>query len=344
MQQIMTNPSIQRSLIQKSIINSELDNYLKLIIGDKSNSFLIFKNMEYHFSFYDANYGFIRSIVGFVDELYDDQIKVKYISEDKHSREDRKNPPCECLLTPDESISRKYNEPIVYFIPICNITEVKYTINNKPDTRPEEDVRVMLLGISATMVKAIVIRMEFFDDSIEDAIKYVDLEANGIYDITYESNDGAIYESRVKVIRIEEDGHNNDCKPGKGYVREHVGTHNSIYTSSANSKNDFMNNPPMKKVKIIVDTSETFTGRYEVIMLDTIRDCILVEAPDNAGPSLPPPINPDDHHNNKCNSYIYTYENKYKAVVNGDKVCISVKGEDTNMSLNELIKFYLGVD
>lgn len=393
MQQIWTNPSVERSFIQLSVTDATLVDYMKLNVKNGNSSpkdISIFQGFEYFFSFYDANYGTIRSIKALVTDVYSDQIKVKYKPSKendkidcnickKRDRCDAKRgrkvpqspmPTCNCILNPP--LNTNYDEPIVYFIPVANLIDVKYIgTQNDDDKNKREDVHVMLLGISATMVKAIILRLEFFDDAINDAVKYVEMKAGNIYDIAYEDKDGTVYESRAKVIRIEEDPHGCECcKPGKGYVRENVGGNNIIYTSCCHHKDDFMQEPPVPLVKIIVDTSEDFEGRYETILLHTIRDCTLVsdesgDVPDE--PTIPdccanciyktddcemstcghciPPKPPKDCGCVDEPEYTYNYEkNTMKAVIKGEKVDLFVQGQKTEITLDSLVKFYLGLD
>ena len=130
---------------------------------------------------------------------------------------------------------------------------------------------------------------------------------------------------------------------------------------------------PVRKIKITVDTSETFEGRYETIMLDSIKDCRLVAKPDGSEPDwsqipdkshcencqyktddcdpcdcihcMPiPPAKPRPEPGCGGGTYEYTYDNKYKATVSGEKVQIYAKGETIDLDLDSLIKFYLGVN
>lgn len=296
---IWSNPSLQRSLIQPVVVKRELKDYLKLSLGGINNKeILIFTDMEYKVSFYDATYGVMKIVTGLVTNVYEDQIKIKCIDSGKDmvdcnkcrnkntcekAQKNHNLPPmpiCNCILNPSDT--SKYNDPVVYFIPLANIIDVAYIQNNVPDEpkKPKKGVKVMILGISATIVKAIVIQLEIFDDNSEEAVKYVELQKGGIYDIAYDLK-GTIYESRIKVINIEEcdNRHHDSCHDN--IVRENIGMHNSIYMDSYHhhDKTDFMKEPPVRKVKITVDTSETFDGNLEIIMLDSIRDCTLVQAP-----------------------------------------------------------------
>ena len=402
MQNIYTNPSIQRSFIQARVVKTELLNYLKISITDSLNTstkeILVFPNAEYQFTFFDASLGTKRTLTGLVTTVYEDQIRIKYVNIDTGKDtvdcsccgvKDCKNrsnnvemsptPLCNCILNPSNTNIQKYDEPKIYFIPIQNILDARYirNSNDNPDTENnrEGDIRIMLLGISATMVRSLIIRLDFIDDQIDEAVRYVDLKANGIYDLAYETNDGTIYESRVRVVKIEEVDDMHPCTPSTGFVREHVGCHSATYTACDHccTKDDFIMGAPVKKVRIIVDTSEDFSGRYEAIMLHTIRDCKPVEVPsdddfimpdysvckncchktpechpDNCSHCVPPPKPPKperpgcDCGPNKV--YEYAYDNKYKVLVDGDKVKLDIRGSKKELPLEEIIKFYLGVD
>lgn len=389
MQQIWTNPSLERSFIQTAISKSELLEYLKLetTSNGQTKTIMIFPGMEYNFIFFDATTGDLRSLTGLVTTVYPDQIRIKYTNKpsaidcnscknpcekkNKISKAEPPMPTCNCVLNPPST--EKYDDPKIYFIPLANLVSVSYVkSNDQPENDKKGDTYVMLLGISATMVKAIIVRLEFFDDNIDEAVKLVEMAAGGIYDIAYEAKDGTIYESRVKVIKIEEDRDHYICKPGKGFVRENVGGDNIIYTSCCHDKHDkddYMKEPPVPIVKIIVDTSEDFHGQFDTILLHTIRDCTLVQAPDGEGyiPEKPecccdnceyktescepetcchyiPPKKPDCSCECGNEVYTYTYDNKMKAIINGENVSLYIRGEKTDVSLESLVKYYLGVD
>ena len=297
---IWSNPSQQRSLVQPIVAKSEIKEYLNLSLqGTNTKEIMIFPGMEYQISFYDAKYGVRKILTGLVMNVYEDQIKLKVVEQktvvncDSCDKKDSCNkqkqnsapmPTCNCILNPPDT--SKYNDPEIYFIPIANIMDVLYIQGNNPDKKPEEKrkggTKVMILGISATIVRAIIIRLEIFDDNFDEAVKYVDLEVGGIYDLAYEAHK-TIYESRVRVVGIRElEDHpvpHHDRNPH--IVRENVGMNNEVYYDDYNKhdKTDFMKEPPVRKVEITVDTSETFDGNLEIIMLDQIRDCTLIQAP-----------------------------------------------------------------
>ena len=388
MQRVWTNPSLQRSVITPKYIQSHLSEILRIKMTDtdfSTKEVIVFPDMEYNIVFHDATYGTIKSIKGLVTNVYDDQIKVKYIknqdpictkchSNDKKKKSNKNQPPmptCNCVLNPAD-IS-KYNGPEIFFIPVANILNIEYIVSKdekEKNKNKDNGVKVMLLGISATFVKSIIVRLEFFDDAIENAVKYVDLQKDGIYDIAYESKDGTVYESRAKVVSIEEvrDDH---CKQKNTIVHENVGFDNSVYFDCScsyhtHTKEDFMKEPPVKRVKIVVDTSESFTGRFEYIMLDSIRDCTLVQDPncncidqakidyvcrnckdksDSCDPATCEIFNKDNGCGNCANphKFEYYYDGKFKATVDGENVSLYGNGKETKLDIDTLIKYYLGI-
>lgn len=344
---------------------SEFEQYLKLTLSNKE--ILVFPNMEYQFVFYDAKYGTRRTVTGLVTKVYEDQIKIKVLDIKKDAVDcseckNRNNcskyqeiqtikqntapmPTCNCVLNPPD-IS-KYDGPTTYFIPVANIMSINYVKFNPEIPKPKGGTKVMLLGISATMVKAIIIHLEFFDDSIDNAVKYVDIQKDGIYNIAYEAKNGTIFEVYGKVHAINEVG-GPPPRP-HGPVRENVGFNNSVYIDGCDcnehTKDDFMKEPPVKRVEIIIDASDDFSGSYERIMLDSIRDCTLVQAPEGVGNSSGM-INPEDRccdHCDKNKAKEYNYNNDTKVIVNGDKVDIFIKGQKTETDIDELIKYYLAI-
>lgn len=392
MQNIWTNPSLERSLEKRIISDTKLLNYLNISISDFSNNkreVLVFVNREYNITFYNPIYGTKQSVKGLVQNIWEDKIKIKCLKYKKPIRnEDRmkNNNTCNCIYSENVNIE-KYDDYEIYFIPIQNIMDIKY-VNNSPNgnTNKKERVKIMILGISATTLKAIIVRLSFFDDNFDEAVKYVDLKVGNIYDISYECpHRQTIYETRAKVVKIEEceDDTINCCNnKHNSFVREQVGFDNSVYVDGDQSynccdKDDFIESKPVRKIKITIDTSETFEGRYEELMLDSIRDCSLVESFDDDDSDEKPseddkpdtkpdaicckcahktsncnPCNckyhkPSEDDDNTCTDtkYIYSYDNKYNVEVTGENVKIlSKEGTTSDINLNDLIKFYLGIE
>ena len=283
MNDIWTNPSIARNQIIPIGIKSSIVECLNLSDTDNKTELTIFPGTEYKFTYFDSDTGKISTITGMVEKVYPELIKVKYLAQFKQDAgtkkcNNRNNTKC------TDNLNFKYSSPTMIFIPISNIISVS-SVCNKYKNSNKEGLYIMLLGVCATIVTAIIVRLAFIDDNQEEAIKYVNLEAGKIYDITYESCDGRIYENRVKVVSIEDKRYETGCTApcANGYVREsnmveHTGFNNAVYITDTKNKDDFMCGKPIKngRIKIIVDTSEYFTGTYESIALEAIRDCTCV--------------------------------------------------------------------
>ena len=370
---LWTNPSQERSTSLINNVTSEISNYIRIKIsslvdlGCASREVLVFPGMEYIIKYHDTKLGIIKNLTGLVEAVYGESegvepcILFKYREDSKFCTEDCKLcnrtcsrkinsksiPICNCVLNPPKS--DKYTNPVVEHIPVRNILDIKY---NRENMSPMEEVkrkggtRVMILGISATTIQAIVIHLEFFDDCLENAVKYVDLKVGNIYDVTYFSKrDKTIYEIRGKLESIQEFT-DEPAKNGKGFVRETVGCCNGIISSKINKK-DFMEAPPVKRVKLIFDTSENFCGEYNTILLDDIRDCSLITGDDvsNIGNNSTDDIEVNNqcscrHYDDNTKSYIF---DNYKVLIDGDKVTIDGNGDKLNIDMSELIKFYLGI-
>ena len=292
MNQIWTNPSSIRSHVLTTGIKSSLIECLKLTrlnpCNKNENELIIIPNFEYKFTYFDDKTGDVRTAIGLVEKVYSDQIKIKQLQSEQSDRDeiDHRNHDhfrSECSKNENcitNSNNTKYAGPTTLFIPIANITSASCICNttNKKDNK--EGLYIMLMGISATVVTAVIVRLAFFDDNRDEAIKYVDLEVGGIYDIAYEGNDGRIYENRAKVMQIEDNRNHFHARPRRDYVREtrkeHVGFNNAIYIDNCKHKDEFMAGIPVRDIEIIVDTSESFTGCYESISLSAIRDVTLI--------------------------------------------------------------------
>ena len=347
--------------------------------------------MEYKFTFYDVDTGVLRTITGLVDNVWGDQIKIKYIPNsdtvncsvckfkftcDKAKAKNKKEgiygaespmPTCNCILNPPTSLD-KYDGPVTFFIPIQNLVNVVYTTTKSNISNDEKwRTKVMLLGITATTVKAIVVRLGFIDDSLEDAIKYVDLQVGGIYNLAYEVKEGCsttTYENKVKIISIDEIPE-RPIHSTKSFVREEVGMNGSVYTNCCwSDKDKFMTSKPVRPIKITVDTSEVFDGNYETIMLDSIRDCTLIEPPEDLGSQIPDTPSEDKvcacctHKHKGCNPHncghrpppelrpnVFDFGAGKKVYLSADgKVAYHNNGCKGTANIEELIKFYFGIN
>lgn len=289
MNQIWTNPSALRSQVITTGIKSSLIECLKLsrVNPDTKQEaeLIIFPNVEYKFTYFDDKSGEVCTAIGLVEKVYSDQIKIKQSQIKTNSKDNYERYSCHrsdshknCVI---DSNNPKYTGPTTLFIPIVNIASVSCICNITDKKDNKEGLYIMLMGISATVVTAVIVRLAFFDDCRDEAIKYVNLEVGGVYDIAYEGNDGRIYENRAKVMQIEDNRNNFHSRPRRDYVREtrkeHIGFNNAIYIDQTRNKDEFMTGVPVRDIEIIVDTSEFFTGCYESISLSAIRDVTLVE-------------------------------------------------------------------
>lgn len=348
--------------------------------------------MEYKFTFYDADTGVSRNLTGLVLDVWNDQIKIEYVPGNNDSvncsickmrstcekaKEMKGNiygaespmPTCNCILNPPSL--DKYTHPVCYFIPIQNLMNVVYTKTNGNNMSNDEKwrTRVMLLGISATTIKAIVVRLGFIDDSLEDAIKYIDLQVGGIYNIVYEVKEGCTtttYENKVKIISIDE-VIERPIESTKNFVRESIGMNDSVYTNCCwTEKDKFMLGKPARPIKITVDTSEIFDGNYEYIMLDSIRDCTLIEPAEDIGSQIPdnPKVDPCaccTHKTKGCKPSscghrppppppeirpnVFDFGENGKAYLGSDgRVSYMNNGNKGTACLDDIIKFYFGIN
>ena len=379
-----------QSVLINNTTKGQLLTYVKLTFNRDSGvkEVSMFPGMEYNIKFYDDKEFKTRTITALVESVYENMLLIKHVESNANTNcATCKNTSCKnngmynttpaCYCAPSSSNDSKYTSPNKYYIPLENIMDVTYLSNNLGiENEKKGGTRVMLLGISATAVKAIIVRLAFFDDNIEEAVRYVDVKKDGIYDISYEKF-GAIFESRVRVAKIEEvmdgEGPHGCHTPGKGFVREEIGLDNLVYGDCSCKKSDFMKAPPVKRIRLIVDTSEQFTGQFDSIMLDAIRDCKLVYDPDednsNQTPDefdrdccyqcehktatcdpmhcmhyIPKPPKPD------CGCgcgeeqiFEYKYPEGKKAVIKGEDVVVRIKGKEFKLTLEELVKYYLGV-
>ena len=339
--------------------------------------------MEYIIKFYDTGLGIVRNITGLVENIYNESsavepcIQIKYIENESctvecksctrscvNKNNNKAIPICNCVLNPPSST--KYKSPINIYIPMVNILDIKFNRENMSPSKGlkhERGTKVMILGISATAIKAIVIHLEFFDDCLEKAVKYVDLAVDNVYDLSYLSKkSNSIFEIRGKLISIQECV-GEPCKNGKGFVREIICPDNSIVSNCTEGcKKDFMKAPPVKKIKLTFDTSEDFSGYYETITLDSIRDCELVSddtTPDSDANEEVSTVTCTCSNNNACTTPTCEYYKNspccsksdntsyligdYKIIVDGDKIKVDNNGEKSDIDMSEVLKFYFGV-
>ncbi len=373
---LWTNPSYERSVVQINNVSAEISYYARIKltpmtdICSKPKEVLVFPGMEYNIKFYDINLGSVRSVTCLVSKIVSgcNTCTESYIEavcksdKDDCTPQDKKCvssikpgsiPLCNCVLNPPNA--DKYNAPDKLYIPFNNIINISFNRDNLINNCGN-GVKVMVLGISASVVKAIIVRLDFFDDNAEDAVKCVELVKNNIYDITYlcKSN-GNMYEVRGKLEGIVEVTDDEECKSGKGFVRENVALNGNVIHSHAPSKDEFMKSPPAKKIKLIIDTSDDFSGRYECVMLDSIRDCVFIAEGEKEPVAEDicstctfkrPDCDPTEcgYYPTTCGANVTKYSiDGYDVTVDGDQVSIESGEESFKISMRNLVEFYLGI-
>lgn len=318
----------------------------------------VFKDSEYKFSFYDGNIGTIRTVTGMVDDIFDTVIvlMVSKFEEDQVTCESCKvcECPCQgnketiplidCRYNQYKHRHDKYKGPDIVQIPITNILNAEYSTSICDETKNDAGgFYTMIIGISAEVVKSIVVNLSFFSDKQEEAFKYVELRAGNVYDIVFEEN-GTIFETRAKVERIVPED-KKKLTPNDSFIREYVAADDEVYSHKCPCKDDFMKSLPPEAIKIIVDISQEFNGRYEVISLDKIRDCKLIE--DN---EIKPPHD-HCHCHNKPNGEQHCHQPKKIKLDDDNTAIVDNKGVIVNPNTDkeiripfpELIKFYIGL-
>ena len=257
----------------------------------------IFVGYEYTFEFFDYSIGRKNKITGRVDAIHGDNsnqmsqsISVTYLvnhsGTDDNTTSVTRGPICGCQNKPNAD---KYNTTATVTIPVGNITDVLYTGNNPidPENKPKKGVEVVLLGISAEMVRAVAINLKMIDDSAEDAVKDIFMKVGGVYNIAYmDPVEKSMYEITGRLLAINETDNNvsNSNSVVRQCANEQCGLNNSIYNagckceSCSTDKDNFITSDIIEKeVLLTMDCSMDFSGHYHTVKLSTIRDCSVVD-------------------------------------------------------------------
>lgn len=284
-------------------------------IGDQKyqKSIIVIPGYEYTINFYDSDSSGRKTITGLVSEVFgDDKCNQYILLKYRETKEDTKQVVGGCGCVVNKS-SGDYDDCIVKSIPIQVIFDIQYGGNNPfyQSCKCEENNScckggwtTVLLGIDATLVKAVTINLKLLDDQCDNAVKLIEMKQNGIYEIAYcKPGTSTVYEFTGKLSSIEpiEDqtvGENTGivhckcCAPN-----ENVGVAGSIYTSSGYhcDLDKFMSDiGPWMDVKLTFDTSEITDGTFDSINLSWIREIkdVTSEEDDNSE---------EDNPTNNCN-------------------------------------------
>ena len=319
---------------------------------------LVFIGYEYTVSFYDIRSNKLVTITGVVESFTGDNISagnqyftLRYIPETSINSDVDKEvikglPNCGCVF--NKPSVDKYQGSTTIDIYTAVITDMNYTSEYVPHPGvPKKGVKVVLLGISAELVRAVVVNLKLLEDgcNCEDAVRDVNLRTGNTYTIAYfNSKDKTMYEFDGKLVAIKE----TELKPANDSVVrqcENVGLGDSIYTSDCECgcTDDYMTSDPLSTdVLLTFDTSTDFTGEYQSIMLSWIRDC----KPIDECPELPP-----DHPYPPCGCETCQHYKDIEITSGNTKVVIDPKTQevaynhnhiDGTVTLQEIIDFYFG--
>lgn len=340
-------------------------------LGDQKyqKSIIIIPGYEYTINFFDAESGGRKTLTGLVMEVFGDDKTNQYILfKYKESKDNKKQilvGDCGCILN---NPSGAYDDHPVKSIPTQNIFDIQYGPNS-PFQQPcecedESDCcckggwTTVLLGIDATVIKAVTINLKLLDDQCDNAVKLIEMKQNGIYEIAYcKPGTSTVYEFTGRLTAIEplDDqivGENTGIVHCNCHnSNENVGIAGSIYTSSGYhcDYDHFMTDAgPWTDVKLTFDTSELADGDLEYINLSWIRGINDVTPEDNPDPA------PDD---NNCNcdccannilakGVVYFTDEEGKSLkfypLTGKMVTVTVDGTETEIeNYNEIFNSIL---
>ena len=184
-----------------------------------------------------------------------------------------------------------------FYVPITNISSIvavdpSKTDDQQPTPTPTErcETFVSVLGISSTVIRAVIVRLKIFDDDVQHTVTPVDMVVGNSYHVTF-AKDNSVYELEGRLVRIEELGLFGNETAECGYVRqdnsntEVVGANGNTY-----DPNYFYSlpkyNPDGVRIRFVFDTSRDFVTRYDTVMLGDIRN---VHPIGSIQPPCPPP-------------------------------------------------------
>ena len=253
-QRNLTNGSVRENKIFVNLLRTEssIVDHMELSIYKSTcdnrtlkKTVLIFIGYEYTVSFYDIESCNIVTLTGVVESFTGDNsnyanqyFTLRYVPQNQSASDVDKEvtkglPNCSCVF--NKPSDDKY--PVSTTVDICTsmIMDINYATKGIPcPGLNEEGVKVVLLGISAEIVKAIVINLKMINDGCccSNPVKDVTLEVGNKYTISYfNSKDNAVYTFDGKLISITETD-NSSTSNSIVRVCEQAGLNNSIYNSN----------------------------------------------------------------------------------------------------------------
>ena len=317
MLQMLTNESqkdVKTCYVNFRDVDSRILKYLEVTIYKTSTCdsktyrkiVNIMEGLEYIITYFDPEMMKKYTITGMVESFSETAnnassrtLTIKCLPETPRGVKDiddptivRGMPRCTCVYGKQTGFN-KYSECIRYTIPLANISDIipippECDVDPK-DIKHRKGYKVMLLGLSATTLRAIVINLKLFADDSDDAIREIDLEIGKIYNILhYDHHAKALFEFTGKLVNIIETNNppidDTIVRESSVCKKEIPGVGNSIYTSNEETKEDYLSSENIRNdIKLVFDTSETFNGVLESIMLSSIRDCEYVSDGDDSG-------------------------------------------------------------
>lgn len=252
--------------------SAEMANFLRLIFapaGQQQYTMDVYIGQSYEIMYYDTCLQSYKTVIGTVHGISTEAIALYAVSVIDETGK-------LCLCSKKENLSG-YIATETYHIPINNIAKIKvYTEpeNQKPTERSETIVSV--LGISSTVIHAVIVRLRIFDDKTCSSTTPVDMVVGRTYHVTWQKEtDHIVYELVGRLVQIREVQQFGNESPECGYVRpdnnQVVGMDNNIY-----DPNYFHSlpkyNPDGDRIQFVFDTSKDFNRMYDTVMLKEIRN------------------------------------------------------------------------
>lgn len=244
----------------------------------------------YKVKYYDASIQSHREITGLVEGISTECI-VMTVTKVRDSAGNI------CLCTNKDKLSG-YVSSETYYVPVANISSIMEIDPYKPNNEGSKEF-VAILGISSTVVHAIIVRLKIFNDDIQHSVTNVDMEVGRSYHVVY-AKDNSIFEIDGKLIKIDFVPPTGNESMDYGYVRQDsvqvVGGNNNIYDAGDYYCNLPKYNPDGDTVRFVFDTSKDFIGITDCVMLKDIRNVTPLDGcgrpPFNPAPPYYPPCPP----------------------------------------------------
>ena len=184
-----------------------------------------------------------------------------------------------------------------FYIPVQNISSIQQVDLNATDTTPTPSERseefVSILGISSTVIRAVIVRLKIFQDDVQHTVTPVDMVVGNSYHVTFSKNH-SVYELEGRLVRIEELGLYGNETAECGYVRQDSNTEVVGMNGNTYDPMYFYSlpkyNPDGVRIRFVFDTSRDFIQRFDSVMLGDIRNVHPIGP--CPGPTPPPPQPP----------------------------------------------------